>query len=268
MKYTKYSCKKNIFIRAKIFTGFALADMAAAYSKDTLFGDREVLESLFAQFDSIVVLDTETTGFSPRSDEVIELALLRVTAAGEAEEYDEFIRLSPGKRLPDKITDLTGITEEMLRGGVGKNEAARALADMLGHGRTLVAAYNAQFDLVFLYYLLDAYGLAGTLRGVRFLDALTVYKDRRPYPHRLADAVAAYALVSQNTHRAIDDAHATWELLCAMDAEAGDLDRYLNLFGYNAKYGLPKRRISSVAYRPQGFDAVGKLYDIPEEGCT
>ena len=98
-----------------------------------------MLESLFAQFDSIVVLDTETTGFSPRSDEVIELALLRVTAAGEAEEYDEFIRLSPGKRLPDKITDLTGITEEMLRGGVGKNEAARALADMLGHGRTLVA---------------------------------------------------------------------------------------------------------------------------------
>lgn len=227
-----------------------------------------MLESLFAQFDSIVVLDTETTGFSPRSDEVIELALLRMTAAGEAEEYDEFIRLSPGKRLPEKITELTGITEEMLRGGVGKNEAARALADMLAHGRTLVCAYNAQFDLVFLYYLLDAYDLAGTLRGVRFLDALTVYKDRRPYPHRLADAVAAYALVSQNTHRAIDDAHATWELLCAMDAEAGDLDRYLNLFGYNAKYGLPKRRISSVAYRPQGFDAVGKLYDIPEEGCT
>ena len=227
-----------------------------------------MLESLFAQFDSIVVLDTETTGFSPRSDEVIELALLRVTAAGEAEEYDEFIRLSPGKRLPEKITELTGITEEMLRGGVGKNEAARALADMLAHGRTLVVAYNAQFDLVFLYYLLDAYGLAGTLRGVRFLDALTVYKDRRPYPHRLADAVAAYALVSQNTHRAIDDAHATWELLCAMDAEAGDLDRYLNPFGYNAKYGLPKRRISSVAYRPQGFDAVGKLYDIPEDGCT
>ena len=40
-----------------------------------------MLESLFAQFDSIVVLDTETTGFSPRSDEVIELALLRVPRA-------------------------------------------------------------------------------------------------------------------------------------------------------------------------------------------
>ena len=222
-----------------------------------------MLDSLFAQFDSIVVLDTETTGFSPRSDEVIELALLRVTAAGEAEEYDEFIRLSPGKRLPDRITELTGITEDMLRGGVGKNEAASALADMLGHGRTLVCAYNAQFDLVFLYYLLDAYGLAGALKGVRFLDALTVYKDRRPYPHRLCDAVETYALVSQNTHRAIDDTHATYELLCAMADEEDDLGRYINLFGYSAKYGLPKRRIHSVAYRPQGFDAIGKLYEPP-----
>ena len=110
---------------------------------------------------------------------------------------------------------------------------------------------------------IDAYGLAGALKSVRFLDALTVYKDRRPYPHRLSDAVESYALVSQNTHRAIDDTHATYELLCAMDAEAADLDRYINLFGYSAKYGLPKRRISSVSYRPQGFDAVGKLYDPP-----
>lgn len=224
-----------------------------------------MLDSLFAQFDSILVLDTETTGFVPRRDEVIELAMLRVSAQGEAEEYDEFIRLSPGRELPRRITELTGITEDMLRGGVGKDEAARALAGMLGHGRTLVVAYNAQFDLLFLYYLLDAYSLAGELRGARFLDALTVYKDRRPYPHRLCDAVEAYALASQNTHRAIDDTHATYELLCAMDAEEDDLARYVNLFGYNAKYGLPKKRISSVTYRQQGFDAVGKLYETETE---
>lgn len=223
-----------------------------------------MLDSLFAQFDSLVVLDTETTGFSPRREEIIELAMLRVTARGVEEEYDEFIRLSPGRSVPPRITELTGITDEMLLTGVGKDQAARALADMLGHGRTLVCAYNAQFDLVFLYYLLDAYSLAGALRGVRFLDALTVYKDRRPYPHRLSDAVETYSLVSQNTHRAIDDTKATFELLCAMDAEESDLDRYCNLFGYNAKYGAPKPRISSITYRPQGFDALGKLYEQEE----
>ena len=148
-----------------------------------------MLETLFERFDSLLVLDTETTGFTPRRDEVIELAMLRLTPDGAEEEYDEFIRLSPGKELPRRITELTGITEDMLRLGVSKASAARALADMLGKGeRTLVCAYNAQFDLVFLYYLLDAYGLAGALRGVKFLDAMTVYRDRRPYPHRLAVA--------------------------------------------------------------------------------
>ena len=221
-----------------------------------------MLETLFEHFDSLLVLDTETTGFSPRRDEIIELAMLRVSAEGTQEEYDELIRLSPGKELPARITELTGITEEMLRGGVGKDRAAHALADMLRRGeKTLVAAYNAQFDLVFLYYLLDAYGLAGALRGAKFLDAMTVYKDRRPYPHRLADAVEAYALTGQNTHRAIDDTRATCELLCALEAEEGDLVRYINLFGYNPKYGLPKPRIASVTYRPQGVDAVGKLYE-------
>ena len=222
-----------------------------------------MLETLFERFDSLLVLDTETTGVVPRRDEVIELAMLRADARGEREEYDELIRLSPGKALPEQIRQLTGITEEMLASdAVSKAEAARALADMLtGGGRTLVCAYNAQFDLVFLYYLLDAYGLAGALRGAKFLDALTVFRDRRPYPHRLSDAVEAYSLVSQNTHRAIDDTRATFELLCAMDEEESDLSRYVNLFGYNARYGPPPKRISSVAYRAQGFDAQGKLYE-------
>ncbi len=221
-----------------------------------------MLETLFERFDTLLVLDTETTGVVPRRDEVIELALLRADARGGREEYDEFIRLSPGTALPEQIRLLTGITEEMLAGGVSKGEAARALADRLERGeRTLVCAYNAQFDLVLLYYLLDAYGLAGALRGARFLDALTVYRDRRPYPHRLADAAAAYALEGRNTHRAIDDTRLTCELLCAMDAEESDLLRYINLFGYNPRYGPPPKRISSVTYRPQGFDAPGKLYE-------
>ncbi len=46
-----------------------------------------------------------------------------------------------------------------------------------------------------------------------------------------------------------------------MDAEESDLFRYVNLFGCNPKYGPPRPRIRSVSYRPQGFDALGKLYE-------
>lgn len=223
-----------------------------------------MLETLFDRFDNIIVLDTETTGFSPRREEIIELAMLRVSRTGETREFDKFIRLSPGRSIPPKIVELTGITGAMLENeGVSKEEACTALADMLSLERPLLVAYNAQFDLSFLYYFLNGFGKAGVLKNVRMLDALTVYRDRRPFPHKLCDAVAAYSLVSQNTHRAIDDTKATYELLCAMDAEEPDLHRYINLFGYNAKYGVSGQRISSVSYRPQGYENKTKLYMQP-----
>ena len=93
------------------------------------------------------------------------------------------------------------------------------------------------------------------------LDAMTVYKDRRPYPHKLQNAIDAYGLVTQNTHRAVDDARATLELLYAMAAERDDLDRYINLFGYNPKYGVSGPKISSVRYVPQGYNETCKLYE-------
>ena len=223
-----------------------------------------MLNSLFERFDNIIVLDTETTGFSPRQEEIIELAMLRVSRSGETEEYDSFIRLSPGRRIPPKIVELTGITDAMLEAeGVEKAAACDGLIRMLSLERPLLAAYNAQFDLGFLYYFLKDFGKAQVLKNVRLLDAMTVYKDRRPFPHKLCDAVAAYSLVSQNTHRAIDDTKATYELLCAMDEEESDLHRYINLFGYNAKYGVSGQRISSVIYRPQSYENKVKLYLQP-----
>ena len=220
-----------------------------------------MLESLFERFDNIIVLDTETTGFSPRREEIIELAMLRVSRGGKTQEYDNFIRLSPGRSIPPKIVELTGITDAMLEGeGVSKEEACADLAEMLSLERPLVVAYNAQFDLGFLYYFLHGFGKAGVLKNVHMLDALTVYRDRRPFPHKLCNAVEAYSLVSQNTHRAIDDTKATYELLCAMDAEEPDLHRYINLFGYSEKYGVSGQRISSVTYRPQGYENKTKLY--------
>ena len=114
-----------------------------------------------------------------------------------------------------------------------------------------MVAHNAQFD---------ACVLRGLLRGasvgrIDWLDSLTVYKDRRPYPHKLANAILAYGLEDkvQNSHRAIDDVLALFEVLKAMDAERDDLASYVNLFGYNPKYGVSGRRIVGVRYEQQGF---------------
>ncbi|MGI5984807.1 MAG: 3'-5' exonuclease [Clostridiales bacterium] len=226
-----------------------------------------MLNKLFEQFDRLIFLDVETSGLNPKHDEIIELGAVSVCQNEGVPFTDKkismLVRLSEGKRLSPEITELTGITQsELDEKGVSKSEICSALIDLFDNGHPLVVAYNAQFDLCFLYYLLDSFGKAKVLKNIKMLDALTVYKDRRDYPHRLENAVAEYALETKSTHRAIDDAVATYALLCAMEKECSDLEHYINLFGYNPKYGVSGPKISSVTYVPQKYNRERKLYDL------
>ena len=215
------------------------------------------LSTLFDRYKAIVVFDTETSGLDFDNDQIIELAALRVerTATGSlriAGKMDTFIKLPEGETLPENIVSLTGITDERLQTeGVQPVKAAGQIAKLMQNGPTLMIAHNAQFDACFL---------RGLLRGqkvgrIDWLDSLTVYKDRRAYPHKLANAITAYDLTGkvQNSHRAIDDVLALFEVLKAMDDEREDLGSYVNLFGYNPKYGVSGRRIVGVRYEPQSF---------------
>ena len=222
--------------------------------------------NLFAKYDRLVLFDTETTGLGYDRDEIIEFAAVVVERqdgkATVTREYDELITLSPGGVVPANIQQLTGITDQDIRErGIPKTRLCRDIAEML-QGDALLLAYNAHFDLSFLYYLLLRHGDPAILKGKDKLDLLTVYKDRRPWPHRLCSAIEAYGLSDQvvNSHRAVDDVLATLAVMEAMEAEQDDLHRYINLFGYNPKYGVEGKAIGSVTYLPQGAGSPRPLY--------
>lgn len=225
-----------------------------------------MMETLWKQFDRIVVFDTETTGIEFGRDRIIELGAVCLENGMETDSMDLLVRLPEGQALPPFITDLTGITDQQLAAeGVAQGAAAEGFCRLLdGAERPLLVAYNAQFDLNFLYWFLRPYGRVEVLRGPRFLDALTVYRDRRDYPHKLCNAIDAYGLGESavNSHRAVDDARATVLLLEAMAAERDDLERYIDLFGTHPKYGMSGRRISSVTYRPQSYQRTVPLYEL------
>lgn len=223
------------------------------------------MKKLWEQFDRIVIFDTETTGIEFGKDRIIELGAVSLECGEEVACMDDLIRLPAGETLPPFITELTGITDEqLLREGVGQETAVNHFCELLeGAARPLLVAYNAQFDLNFLYHFLRPYGKVEVLRAPHFLDALTVYKDRRDYPHKLANAIDAYDLGGRvvNSHRAVDDARATVALLESMAAERSDLERYIDLFGTHPKYGVSGRKIASVTYRAQPYQRIRPLYE-------
>ena len=224
------------------------------------------LQSLFEKYDRLVLFDTETTGLQYNRDEIIEFAAV-VVEPGLAEpvivqEYDELITLSPGGFVPAKIEQLTGITTQDIRErGLPKTRVARDIAEMV-RGNTLLLAYNAHFDLSFLFYFLLRNGDPTILKGKDKLDLLTVYRDRHAFPHRLTNAIDTYGLSDQvvNSHRAVDDVIATVAVMKAMADEKDDLLSYVNLFGYNPKYGIEGKPIGSVTYKPQPYNPRQPLY--------
>ena len=227
-----------------------------------------MFDSLFAKYDRLVLFDTETTGLEYSRDEIIEFAAVVVEKVNGVpqitREYDELISLSPGGFVPPMIQELTGISNEDLKEkGIPKERLCADIAEMVS-GNTLLLAYNAHFDLCFLFYLLLRHGDVSILKGKDKLDLLTVYKDRHSYPHKLCNAIDVYNLQDKvvNSHRAVDDVIATVAVMEAMEQERDDIMRYVNLFGYNPKYGISGKPIGSVTYKPQRFDPIAPLYDL------
>ena len=203
----------------------------------------------------VIYFDTETTGLDFIRNEVIELAMLIVEDGRVIEEYDRFVNI--GKDLPQKIIDITGITDEMLiMEGFSEKSVAEDLKKHLTPG-ALMIAHNCQFDLSFIYYLLkrhypdEADSIVGSLN---WIDTVTVLKDRKEFPHKLIDAVEHYGIEKVNFHRAIDDTKALYNVVHAMIYERDDLEEYINVFGYNPKWGVNGPKFPFIEYKRQYFN--------------
>jgi len=223
------------------------------------------MNSLFA-YQELIVFDCETTGLDPVRNHVIELACCLFKLDNNQyvlkDKIDSLIRINYS--LPSNIVGLTGITDEDLRiHGVDEITVATNFYETFiynSSNKKLFIAYNAPFDIGFISEMLKRYNLSFP-KDANYLDVLTVFKDRAPYPHRLANAISFYQLDDKfkNSHRAIDDCLASYEVLLSMGKDNDDLVNYVNLFGYNPKYP-PINRITGVRYKPLYYGSSIKLY--------
>jgi DNA polymerase III subunit epsilon len=204
--------------------------------------------------DRILLFDFETTGLYADRDQIIEIgAIVLERVDGKYKITDEMSALVMADRpLPLKITEITKITDEMLlRDGLSQEEAFHQFFKMYQDDRTLLVAYNIQFDLSFLTQFFKKFWDRNFQITNDILDVMAVYKDRHPYPHRLDQAVETYQVDVPNTHRALDDIKATLEALKKMSLEKDNIEKYINVIGYNHKYGVSGVRLPHVKYIAQ-----------------
>jgi DNA polymerase-3 subunit epsilon len=145
---------------------------------------------------------------SPSVGRVIEVAAIRV-------EHNEITRtfnklIDPGVGLSYFITNLTGITDDDLRGAPTFMDIADELHDVLSGA--LFIAHNVNFDYSFLK---QEFLRAGTKYAPQQL--CTVKLSRALYPehksHKLANLIERHGFTYNARHRAYDDAHVLWQFL-------------------------------------------------------
>jgi DNA polymerase-3 subunit epsilon len=218
-------------------------------------------------YQELIVFDCETTGFDSRMNHIIELGCSKYSLQGNeyvlTEEQNDLVRIN--YLLPYQIVQLTGITDLVLS---QKGKEEEVVTDIFYNKfvkpngmKKLFIAYNAPFDIGFIKEMLKRHNLSFPNES-DFLDVLTMFKDRAPYPHKLENAINFYKLNQQviNSHRAIDDALATFEILKAMTRDFDDAIKYVNLFGYNPKYP-PKKKADNILYKAQYYNSKNRLYE-------
>jgi len=156
----------------------------------------------------IVVFDTETTGLSPATDHVIEIAALAVEAGRETGRFASLI--DPGVPIPEALTRIHGINDEMVRGQPSFADAARAFLDFAG--ASILAAHNAPYDMAMLFPpLLDA-GLEPA--GNPVIDTCRLARRLVDAPnYQLTTLAETLGIPLAGAHRAMPDVEACAALL-------------------------------------------------------
>lgn len=164
---------------------------------------------------TFVVLDLETSGASPQSGcAITEIGAVKVCGGEVIGTFETFI--NPGTPISHFITELTGITDEMLADAPTIQAILPLLLEFMGNPHeTIFVAHNAPFDLSFLKAASELHGyLWPDFRVIDTVKAARFVLDKDDVANYQLGTLAQYfrTTVAPN-HRALDDARATVDVL-------------------------------------------------------
>ncbi len=190
-----------------------LYGVEAYYENDTaaiVVGDTAALLT-----DECIVFDLETTGLNAGNDRITEIGAVRLRGGEVVEEFNTFV--NPEKPIPAKITELTGITDDMVQDAPREAEALAAFFEFCGDNPVLVA-HNARFDTGFVR---AAAGRVGKTYAFSSVDTVPICRVLYPKlkNHKLDTVAKHLQLAAFNHHRACDDARVLAQIFAKITEE-------------------------------------------------
>ncbi len=155
-----------------------------------------------------VVFDTETTGFNAAGgDQMIEIGAVKIKNGEITDTFDELI--DPKRHIPDNITEITHITDEMVKGKPSEEEVTKKFLEWAKDAP--MVAHNAKFDISFIEMSMKKYNLGEFKNTV--IDTLELSRtlDQGFARHSLSALVSRYNVEfdEEGHHRADYDADGT-----------------------------------------------------------
>ena len=152
---------------------------------------------------TFIVFDLETTGLNPASEEITEIAAVRVVEGEIRDSFQTYV--NPHKPIPAEITELTGISDETVAGAPDLDKAVPEFLAWAGEGQYPLVAHNAGFDMGFLRTACQRLGIE---REFTSIDTLEMSRLMLPHMHKFKLNILAKELQVGpfEHHRASEDA--------------------------------------------------------------
>ena len=165
-----------------------------------------------------VVFDIETTGLTPNTENITEIGAVLVKGEEVLDEFHTFV--DPEKHIPERITELTGITDEMVKGAPSQADAITAFKEFIGD-RIIIAHNAVSFDVNFIQVVGERLGISFEYEVIDTLPlAQNLLTDLKK--HKLDIVAEHYNLGNFNHHRATDDAKMLFEILKCMEKDLAE----------------------------------------------
>lgn len=170
-----------------------------AYSVDDCMEAANIYEDK-SIYDELIVFDIETTGFNAEAERIIEIGAVKVKGLEIEQTFQTYA--DPDRHIPERITALTKITDEKVKGAPSQEEALKKFIEFCGKAPVLIA-HNASFDCSFIEAGCRRYGI-----DFKFTRLDTVVMSRSLLPdlhsHKL-DRVAKELKLGEFDHHTADD---------------------------------------------------------------